>query len=366
MEKAATISKYIAGAVALIVIGLVVWYFSNIVIYIIAAAVLSILGRPAMEYIAGLHVGKVRIPRGVAAALTLVLLALLVCGFFYVFIPVIFDKLSQLASIDFEGLSNQILQPLQQVESFIVRYLPVGADFSITQAIGEQVGSYINLSHINDFVSSFIGTVTSFFIAIFSIGFITFFFLKDKNLFSDGVTLLFPARNKDNVTRALDSANRLLVRYFVGIVIESTVVLIIVAVGMLIVGFDLQDSLLYGLIMGVLNVIPYVGPFMGYVIGVLIGLLSPIPGAALLPLVIKMVAVFAIAQLVDNMVLQPLIYSNSVKAHPLEIFIVLLIAGSIGGIWGMLVAVPSYTVLRVFAKEFLNNFRIVRKLTDKI
>ncbi|HNV51901.1 MAG TPA: AI-2E family transporter, partial [Tenuifilaceae bacterium] len=57
---------------------------------------------------------------------------------------------------------------------------------------------------------------------------------------------------------------------------------------------------------------------------------------------------------------------NSVKAHPLEIFIVLLIAGSVAGILGMLLAIPCYTVIRVFAKEFFNNFRVVQKLTEKI
>ena len=65
-------------------------------------------------------------------------------------------------------------------------------------------------------------------------------------------------------------------------------------------------------------------------------------------------------------IFQPFIYSNSVKAHPLEIFIVILIAGNIWGIWGMLIAIPAYTVIRVFAKEFLSNFKVVQKLTDKI
>ena len=63
---------------------------------------------------------------------------------------------------------------------------------------------------------------------------------------------------------------------------------------------------------------------------------------------------------------KPTLYSERVKAHPLEIFLVILIAGSLAGILGMLLAIPSYTVLRVFAKEFFSQFRLVRKLTEKI
>jgi predicted PurR-regulated permease PerM len=124
-----------------------------------------------------------------------------------------------------------------------------------------------------------------------------------------------------------------------------------------------------GLLAGVLNVVPYVGPLMGTILGTLIGIASNLQlsfSSELLPLTIYMLAVFLTVQLMDNIIFQPLIFSNSVNAHPLEIFIVLLIAGSVGGILGMLLAIPGYTVIRVFGKEFFNNFRVVKKLTQKI
>ena len=77
-------------------------------------------------------------------------------------------------------------------------------------------------------------------------------------------------------------------------------------------------------------------------------------------------AIFVVTQLIDNYVFQPIIYSNSVKAHPLEIFLVILVAGQIGGVFGILIAIPSYTVLRVIASEFLPQFKFVRKLTKNI
>jgi len=82
--------------------------------------------------------------------------------------------------------------------------------------------------------------------------------------------------------------------------------------------------------------------------------------------VLIVIGVFAGANLIDNLVLQPLIYSNSVKAHPVEIYLVILIAGSLAGITGMVLAIPFYTVLRIIAKEFFSQFKIVQRLTRNI
>jgi predicted PurR-regulated permease PerM len=86
----------------------------------------------------------------------------------------------------------------------------------------------------------------------------------------------------------------------------------------------------------------------------------------MLPLLGLMLVVFISVQVIDNILFQPLIYASSVLAHPLEIFIVLLIAGSVAGILGMFLAIPAYTVIRVIAKEFFNNFKLVKRLTENI
>jgi predicted PurR-regulated permease PerM len=206
-------------------------------------------------------------------------------------------------------------------------------------------------------------------IAAFSITFITFFFLKDEGLFFEGLVVLFPEKFETNIKHALISINRLLRRYFVGIVIQSIAIMLLNTIGLTIVGIGYKTALVIGLFTGILNVIPYVGPMAGMMLGTLIGLATNLQldfATGMLPLMGYMLVVFIIVQLIDNFVFQPLIFSNSVNAHPLEIFIVLLIAGSLGGILGMLLAIPGYTVLRVFAKEFFNKFRLVQKLTEKI
>jgi len=83
-----------------------------------------------------------------------------------------------------------------------------------------------------------------------------------------------------------------------------------------------------------------------------------------IPLIISIIIVQAITNLIDNIVFQPVIFSNSVKAHPLEIFIVVLASGFAAGIPGMILGIPTYTVLRVFAREFFYNFKAVQKITS--
>ena len=79
-------------------------------------------------------------------------------------------------------------------------------------------------------------------------------------------------------------------------------------------------------------------------------------------ILITLLAVFVFTQMVDNFVFQPFIYSKSIKSSPLEIFIVLLMAGHVGGIVGMLVAIPAYTVIRVIAARFFQGFKPIRRL----
>jgi len=206
-------------------------------------------------------------------------------------------------------------------------------------------------------------------IAAFSISFITFFFLKEEQLFFEGLLMLFPEKYEQQIKHALTSVNQLLRRYFIGIIIQSLCIMTLDTIGLMIVGLKFNTAIVIGLVAGILNVIPYVGPLTAAIMGVIIGVATNINldfSAQIIPMIGYIVLVFLTTRIIDDVLFQPLIYSSSVNAHPLEIFIVILIAGSIAGILGMLLAIPAYTVIRVFAKEFFNKFRVVEKLTRRI
>lgn len=365
------LARYIILIAATSLVGFLLWFFSSVIIYILVAAVLSFVGHPVMEALLRVRIRKLRIPRAISAALTLMLIWGVFLLFFSFFIPLIVGQLNAIANLDVHLLISSIQAPVEKIQSAINAFLPTASAVDLQSAMTEKVISLFKNSGIQDAFGSAFGLIKGFAVACFAITFITFFFLKSEaNLFTEGIVLLFPSKYEENITRALGSINRLLVRYFLGIFTDILCVMTLLSLGlMLVAGFPFKQALLIGLLAGILNMVPYVGPLFGMLIGLSFGILDVYSGAVPLALdvvLVRMLIVFLMVQVLDASVLQPLIYSNSVRAHPLEIFLVILIAGSIGGILGMLIAIPTYTVIRVLAKEFFNHFRVVQSLTKNI
>lgn len=364
------LARYIILGAGIAATLFLLWFFSNVVAYILISTVLSLVGKPIVDLISRIRIKNWHPPKALGAAIALSTLWVLFILFFRLMIPLVVSQVNDLSTVDAHSIIASFSKPLESLDNFIQLYLPESVkDFSIKVYLTEQVSGFINVNFITNLFSSTANLLGNLVIALFSISFITFFFLKDEKLFLEGVIMFFPERLEDSITRALTSINSLLRRYFIGIVLQSTAITLLDTIGLVIIGIPLRTALVIGLFRGVLNVIPYVGPIVGTVLGLLIGVATNLDlefMSQMMPLLILMFVIFMVVQIIDNVVFQPLIFSNSVHAHPLEIFIVLLLAGSVGGILGMLLAIPSYTVLRVFGKEFFNQFRVVRKLTEKI
>ncbi|MCZ4693196.1 AI-2E family transporter [Ancylomarina euxinus] len=361
--------KYLIAAVGLLFLGLIFWYFSAILAYIGIAVVLSFIGRPVVDFLNKATIKKHPIPTSVSAGLTLALLWLVMVVFFRTFIPMIVEEAKQLSNIDVQSAVRSLDEPIRNIEAFISKYSTEGGDFKIQAVITENLSSVLKFSDISSIFGSLAGTVGGLFIALFSISFITFFFLKDSSLFVDSLVLFVPEKNEEGVRHVLDSIKNLLMRYFVGLFFEVILVGTMVTIGLSIVGMGFSHAVVIGLFAGLINVIPYIGPIIGTMFGLIIGIATNLDVdfyTQVVPLLGYTALVFFIVQLIDNILFQPLIYSNSVNAHPLEIFLVILFAGSMSGILGMMLAIPAYTIFRVIAKEFFNKYRFVRKLTEKI
>jgi len=361
------ILRFLIGAAVTAAICFLVWYFSSVVIYILVSAVLAIMCRPLVCRLVRLRVCGRRIPRWLAALLTLVFVWILFAALCSVLVPLISHKVVQLSRIDFGAVLHSVEEPVRRAQNYLHSLFPQPeGEFSLSDTLIETFRSMVDLSTINSAFSSIAGLVLSFVVAFFSISFITFFFLKEDGLFYAMVRAMFPERYQANVTRALDSVSLLLTRYFTGILAESFLLLTAVSLVMMAFGMRAQDACFIGLIMGVMNVVPYAGPLIGGLTSVFLGLVTPIEGMTAGHTMFVIAGSLLILKGLDDFVLQPTLYSERVKAHPLEIFLVILIAGSLAGIVGMLLAIPSYTVLRVFAKEFFSQFSLVQKLTQKI
>ena len=344
------------------------WFFRSIVVYILVSGVFSIMGRPLVDLLCKIRIRRWSFPRSLGALLTLIALWGVIILFFYIFVPLVSRQINYFSTTDSEKIVQIIAGPINKVES-LVRAInkDIPQNITIQDYIVKKVAGVLNINLIQNFIGSLIGILGNVIIAIFSITFITFFFLKDQRLFFESILMWVPDKYVDNVTRALNSIKNLLTRYFIGIVIQSTCIMILVTIGMTIVGIDFQQALVMGLIIGILNVIPYAGPWIGLAIAITMGVASHINQditTVVVPLVTYMIIVEVITHLIDNIVFQPVIFSNSVRAHPLEVFIVVLAAGFAAGIPGMILGIPAYTVLRVLAREFFYNFKAVQKITS--
>lgn len=362
-----TLSKYILGVAVAAIVMFLVWYFSNIVGYILISAVLAIIGKPMVGMLMKLKFKHRGISKWLAALCTLATIWTVFITFFVIFIPLIFEKVNDLSTLEIPQIVESFNEPLNSLQHFIQRLFAVREnDFSLTASLSGQLSELLNINAINHILASIVSVIGNTVVALFSISFITFFFLKEDHLFFDMVVSVFPPKYEQNISRALNSITELLIRYFTGIVAESTIIMFVISIAMLIWGMEVKNAFFIGLIMGVLNVVPYIGPLIGAGISVFIGIVSPIDGFTTSSMILAIGCTILVVKGFDDFVLQPTLYSNRAKAHPLEIFIVILIAGSVAGVWGMLLAIPSYNVIRVFAKEFFNNFRLVQKLTEKI
>jgi len=360
------LARVILNTAIFTVIALLCWYFRSVLVYIIAAFVVSLIGQPVVRMLRKVRVKGRTVPDWLLAILTLVIVFLLLALVITQIIPVVSGIVREAASGSQFLPQNSILENINNWLKLTFPFL--GEDFDGVALLVGKLKEMTSISSLSGIIGSVASTLVSFVIGAFATVFISFFFIKDDKLFSRIVGSLVPDRIEASVGNTINEISGLLSRYFVGLIIEILgVMLVDFLLLWLVARIGAANALGIAFIAGILNIIPYVGPLIGEILGVVLSLILKYTTGVGLAVDIGWFAVivFALmltAQLVDNFLYQPLIYSTSIKAHPLEIFIVLLIAGHIGGTLALLVAIPAYTVLRVIASRFFYQWKPVRRL----
>lgn len=359
--------KYISGILVTLIGLFFAWYFSDILVYVLIAGVLSFIGQPVVRLFDRIKIKKIHLPHTLSSVLALLVLLLIFVSLFLIFVPVINRQAHVISSIDFQYLGSQLQKPLYDLEQQLLRYNIIENDQTLESMISAELESVVNMTSIQNIFGNVVGFAGSLFIGIFSVIFMAFFFLRDDRLFYSGIMLFVPVKLEEKAAIILRDTRRLLSRYFVGLVLEILAMMIMITLGL--TYFGVENALFIGFIGGLMNVIPYLGPIIGAALGVLIGATGNLSTGSyenIGPISVIIVVTFVTAKLIDDFILQPLIYSRSVKAHPIEIFLVILMAGSLAGIPGMILAIPGYTVLRIIAKQFFNQSKLVKKITENI
>ena len=365
------LAKYIIAVAGIGLIGALCWYFRSVLAYILIAVVVSLIGKPLMGLLQKITIKGKKAPNWFLATLTLLLVMGGLLTLMSLIVPLISSIIKDVSMTNIENAARSIAVPLADLNSFLRESFPkLGSDFRIEVAIGHEVQKLFNVAAFSSIIGSAASIITDFGIGLFSVVFIGFFFIKDDGLFTDIVCSLVPDRLEKTTEKAIADIGHLLSRYFIGVIIEVLGVALINFFGLwLIARLGINAALGIAFMTGIFNVIPYVGPLLGGVLGTILGLIlkysSAVPvglDIGFLAFTAVLIAIFCFTQLVDNFLCQPVIYSTSIKSKPLEIFIVLLIVGHIGGPLAMIVAIPIYTVVRVIAFRFFGHWKAIKRL----
>lgn len=359
--------KFVLGAIGALILLYAVWYFRTIVGYVAIAAVISFIGEPVVRFIRRFKIRGHAVPFWAASLLTLGFFMILVAAIFMMFAPLIASQAQALSRIDYELIGKVINEEFSGFLDLISAYSLSGDHRSNEAYIIEHLQKLVSIGDIGTILDNFLGFMSSLLAGVFSVLFIAFFFLRDAHLVGKIVIAATPDRHVERMEKIMNSTRQLLTRYFTGLVIQITTITVLITIGLSIVG--VENAFFIGFLAGLLNLIPYIGPIFGAGIGLFIALSTSnelMLGQDLVPLAWHTAIVFLIVQLLDNILFQPLIFSNSVSAHPLELFIVISLAGTLAGISGMILAIPFYTLFRIVAKEFLSGFKIIKSLTRSL
>lgn len=353
------ILKSVGVLVAIALLIYLVYQIQTIIAYLLVALITTLIGNPILDFFKN----RLKFNHLFATITTISVFVFLLLGLIALFVPLILKQGQNLSLLNTVQIEKDVLNLLDQIAVFLESH-NIDSKIVFDQT---RLSSLISFDFIPNFLNAVIGFVSSFGIGLVAVLFITFFFLKDRVLFIIGFKKIIPDSHETQILNSLDKINHLLSRYFIGLLVQLFIVFVLYLIVLLI--FGIQNAIVIAFLCAILNIVPYLGPLIASILAALLTMLNYLGNdfqSEILPVTIYVLIGFWIVQLIDNNISQPVIFSKSVSSHPLEIFLVILIAGFLSGIVGMIIAVPIYTILKVIGKEFFPNNIVIQLLTKNI
>ena len=268
----------------------------------------------------------------------------------------------QVATLTGQLNADNINMIATTIENWMVDNVPIEIESGVvTRAIIQFINELLELGNFKNTFSNFFnnlfGLVGNVFTAVIVIPLSIFFLLKDGSKIRRSVLLLVPNKYFETTLSIIDKTEKRLGIYFKSVILQSIIVAVIASSLLTYIG--LNNAIIVGLFIGAANTIPYFGPTIGYIIVVLVAIFERGDLSLVYPGLLCQLA----TQLVDNIILQPLIFSKSADMHPLSILFIVFIGAELAGVVGMLVAIPIAATINLTIKEIywsLNNYHIFR------
>jgi len=339
---------------------ILVWFLiqiKTILVYIVISSILALISRPLIK----LLTQRTKLKIGIAAALAMGVYVALILLFTSAFTPLINKQSKNIALLNSENFKNKVEMIGSEINLFLL-----DKNINIQDKL-KNIDFLSNLKDIPNVINVILGSLGSLGMGLFSVLFITYFLMLDAKILTKSIYSLIPKKHVFQTARSLDSIKNLLTRYFIGLLFQIAVLFIIYTI--LLLSFKIDNAIIIAFLCALFNLIPYIGPLIGAVVMFILAATNNLNldfSTQILPKTLYVMLGYFIAQMLDNFVSQPLIFSKSVKSHPLEIFLVILIFGNLFGVIGMVVCIPCYTVLKVIAKEFFSKYAAVQLLTKDL
>ena len=330
-----------------------------LLIYLVVAAIISLIGRPIVLFLKN----KLKFNNLLAASFSLLVLVGVLFGIISLFIPLVIQQGENLSLLNVDELEYKLEKLMNEISLFFNLDPTNIAQYSSLK----NIINTDNLGAIPEFLNHLLSILGSFTIGLFSVTFISFFLLKDSHILENAILVFVNDKSEGRLKKSFEKIKNLLSRYFLGLLLQISILLVMYSIILLI--FGVKNAIVIAFLCALLNLIPYIGPLIGAVLMMFLTMTSNMEAdfsAVILPKTISVMIGFFIGQLIDNFFSQPFIFSNSVKSHPLEIFIVILAGGTLMGTTGMIVAIPLYTALKVIFKTFVSENKIVKSLTQDL
>ena len=327
--------------------------------YLVVAAIISLIGRPIALFLKN----KLKFNNLLAASTSLLVLVIVLFGFISLFIPLVVQQGENLSLLNVDELGYK----LEKLTNEIILFFNLDPTNIEQYSSAKNIINIENLGVIPEFLNHLLSILGNFTIGLFSVTFISFFLLKDSHILENAILVFVSDKSEGRLKKSFEKIKNLLSRYFLGLLLQISILMFIYSIVLLI--FGIKNAIVIAFLCALLNLIPYIGPLIGAVLMMFLTMTSNVEAdfsSVILPKTIYVMTGFFIGQLIDNFVSQPFIFSNSVKSHPLEIFIVILAGGSLMGTTGMIVAIPLYTSIKVIFKTFMSKNKIVRSLTQDL
>ncbi|WP_077304297.1 AI-2E family transporter [Terribacillus halophilus] len=352
-------NKFVIAMLVLFIVGLNILVYSHVsfiftpIVVIVKTVILPIILTGIVYYLTVPIVNyleKKRVKRVYSIiALYLVIIGLLTILIVSV-IPVLKEQTLSLINNSTEYFDQGVDMVQSITGSNIVNQLQKSGNFDLNQVLNElQTRGTSLLNNLFANLTSFVGAVTEVVIAIVTVPFILFYLLKDGKKLPAFILKLLPVRFRSQTFEVMSEMNHQISSYIRGQIIVSFVIGILLYIGYLIIGLEYAPVL--AVVAAFTSVVPYLGPAIAITPAIIIAIVtSPF-------MLLKLVIVWTIVQLVEGKLITPQIMGRNIRVHPITIIFVILTAGNLFGVVGVILAVPGYAILKVIVTHTFHWFK---------